>query len=66
MNADVARAVMDKPTTQALDGVVVIDHYVLTPEQLADDVASIANQSGGKIVPLENLVPLSLTSMSYD
>ena len=50
MNGDVARAVMDKPTTKALGGVVVIDHYVLTPEQLADDVSSIAAQSGGKIV----------------
>jgi hypothetical protein len=50
MNADVARAVMDKPTTQALDGIVVIDHYVLTPEQMADDVSSIAAQSGGQIV----------------
>jgi len=50
MNADVARAVMDKPTTQSLGGIVVIDHYVLTSEQLADDVASIANQSGGNIV----------------
>jgi hypothetical protein len=50
MNADVARAVMDQQTTQALNGVVVIDHYVLTPQQLASDVSAIAAQSGGKIV----------------
>ncbi len=50
MNADVARAVMNKSTTQALGGVVVIDHYVQTPEELASDVASIAKQSGGEIV----------------
>src|SRR5258708_15771982 len=50
MNADVARAVMDQQTTQALDGIVVIDHYVLTPQQLADDVSAIAAQSGGQIV----------------
>jgi hypothetical protein len=50
MNADVARAVMDKQTTQELGGVVVIDHYVQTPQQLASDVAEIAQQSGGKIV----------------
>ena len=50
MNADIARAVMDKPTTQALDGIVVIDHYVLTPERYIDDIASISTMSGGKIV----------------
>ncbi|HWQ59777.1 MAG TPA: carboxypeptidase regulatory-like domain-containing protein [Candidatus Fimivivens sp.] len=50
MNADVARLVMDKPTTRALGGTVTIDHYVKTPEQLASDVESIAKQSGGKVV----------------
>jgi hypothetical protein len=50
MNADVARAIMDKATTQKLDGIVVIDHYVMTPEQLATETADIANQSGGSIV----------------
>jgi hypothetical protein len=50
MNADVARAVMNRQTTQALDGIVVIDHYVLSPEQLASDTAQISAQSGGSIV----------------
>ncbi|HWY79078.1 MAG TPA: hypothetical protein VNW29_01845 [Candidatus Sulfotelmatobacter sp.] len=50
MNADAARAIMDRVTTQSLGGVVVIDHYVPTPDDLANDVSSIANQSGGKIV----------------
>lgn len=50
MNADVARKVMDKETTKALDGVVTIDHYVNAPQQLADDIVAIAQQSGGKIV----------------
>jgi len=50
MNADVARAVMDKQTTQELGGIVVIDHYVMTPEELASDVSDIAAQSGGKVV----------------
>ncbi len=50
MNGDVARVVMDRNTTSALDGMVVIDHYVATPEKLASDVASIARASGGKIV----------------
>lgn len=50
MNADVARKVMDKETTQALDGVVTIDHYVNAPEQLAEDIVEIAENSGGTIV----------------
>lgn len=50
MNADVAKAVMDKDTTKKLGGVVVIDHYVKTPEELASEVSFIAQQSGGKVV----------------
>lgn len=50
MNGDVARFVMDKDTTKALDGIVTIDHYVKTPEKLAEDIKEIANESGGKIV----------------
>lgn len=50
MNADVARLIMDKETTAALDGIVVIDHYVRTPQQLVSDIESIAKQSGGKVV----------------
>ncbi len=50
MNGDVAELIMDKETTAALDGIVTIDHYVLTPEKLALDIDRIAEQSGGKIV----------------
>lgn len=50
MNADVAKAVMDKETTQKLGGVVVIDHYVQTPEELASEVSYLAQLSGGKII----------------
>ena len=50
MNADVAKAVMDRETTSRLDGIVVIDHYVPTPTQLADDVSAIATQTGGEVV----------------
>lgn len=50
MNGDVARLVMDRKTTAALGGVVVIDHYVETPKQLIDDIKDIASESGGKIV----------------
>ncbi len=50
MNGDVARVIMDRATTAALDGIVTIDHYVATPAQLALDVESISRASGGKIV----------------
>lgn len=50
MNADVARLIMDKETTRALDGIVTIDHYVKTPEKLTEDIKDIAAKSGGRIV----------------
>lgn len=50
MNGDVAKLIMDKSTTTALGGVVTIDHYVKTPEQLIKDIEAIAKQSGGKVV----------------
>lgn len=49
MNYDVAKLVMDKPTTAALGGVVAIDHYVRSHDKLRRDLAEIANSSGGKI-----------------
>ncbi len=50
MNKDVADLVMDKPTTTALGGLVVIDHYVKDPTQLNDDVTEVASRSGGQVV----------------
>ncbi len=58
MNGDVAKVVMDKKTTAALDGIVTIDHYVATPEKLIDDVKALAESSGGKIVLGEFGVPI--------
>lgn len=49
MNGDVANLIMNKQTTKALGGVVAIDHYVKTPQQLADDVEEMAKKSGGDI-----------------
>lgn len=50
MNYDVASAMMDRDTTEALDGVVTIDHYVKDPQELAEDINLLADKSGGKIV----------------
>jgi hypothetical protein len=58
MNGDVAKLIMDKPTTQALGGVVVIDHYVKTPEILDQSINDLALSSGGKIVVGEFGAPI--------
>jgi hypothetical protein len=50
MNGDMAFQIMDPETTKALDGIVVIDHYVKDPEKLDKDVTLLAEKSGGKIV----------------
>lgn len=50
MNGDVARLIMNRETTSRLDGVVTIDHYVKTPEQLSQDIDEFAKESGGKIM----------------
>jgi hypothetical protein len=58
MNGDVARLIMDKDTTKALDGIVTIDHYVRSPEKLVLDIYELAESSGGKIVLGEYGVPI--------
>ncbi len=50
MNLDVAKLIMDPETTAKMDGVVVIDHYIKSPEKLAKDAREIALKSGGKVV----------------
>ncbi|MFA6005252.1 MAG: hypothetical protein WC775_02085 [Patescibacteria group bacterium] len=50
MNGDVARLVMDRETTRELGGMVTIDHYVETPEQLVGDAERIAGNSGGLVM----------------
>ncbi len=50
MNLDVAKLIMDRDTTRSLDGIVAIDHYVNSPQQLADDIVEIAELSGGQVV----------------
>lgn len=58
MNGDVARLIMDRETTKAMDGIVVIDHYVKTPDQLVADVVALSEKSGGKVVLGEFGVPI--------
>lgn len=58
MNYDVAKLVMDKETAEAMGGIVVIDHYVKTPERLESDVKKLAEQTGAKIILGEIGVPI--------
>ena len=58
MNYDVAKLIMDKPTTRALGGIVAIDHYVQSPIKLAKDVREIAEYSGGSVFLGEFGVPI--------
>lgn len=50
MNKNVADAVMDAATINALDGVIVIDHYVASPIQLGRDVSDMAKRTHASIV----------------
>lgn len=59
MNGDVAKLIMDKETTDKLDGIVVVDHYVKSPKKLAEDIKSLAHSSGGKVVLGEFGAPIS-------
>ncbi len=58
MNGDVARLIMNKKTTAALDGIVAVDHYVRDPKKLAKDLQALAVSSGGKIVLAEFGAPI--------
>ncbi len=58
MNGDVARLIMDKETTAALGGYIVVDHYVKSPEKLANDIRDYAKQSGGKVILGEYGAPI--------
>lgn len=58
MNKDVATLVMDRKTTDALDGVITIDHYVATGEKLSSDIKTLNEATGGKIVLGEYGAPI--------
>lgn len=50
MNGDIAFRIMDKDMTKKLDGIIVIDHYVESVDQLVKDIKELSKKSGGKIV----------------
>lgn len=57
-NADVALLVMDPPTTSALGGIVVIDHYVKSPDEFQSDILNIVASSKGQLIIGEFGVPI--------
>jgi hypothetical protein len=58
MNYDVAKLVVDPQTAKAMGGVVVIDHYVDTPQKLTSDIGNLEKQTGAKIFLGEVGVPI--------
>lgn len=50
MNYDVANLVMDEATTNALGDLIVIDHYIKDPKELAEHAKLISEKAQGKVV----------------
>lgn len=65
-NLDIVKLVMNKETTRSMGGVVVIDHYIDNPKNMARDVVNIARSSGGKVVVGEFGTPLDSHSSMTD
>lgn len=59
MNGDVVKLIMDKKTTEAMDGIIVIDHYVNSVETLVKDIKDLIKQSNGKVVLGEFGAPIT-------
>lgn len=66
MNGDVAKLIMDKQTTKALGGILVVDHYVATPKQLVTDIQNLIRSSGGKVVLGEFGTPIKGITADMD
>jgi hypothetical protein len=58
MNGDVAKLIMDEETTKALGGIVTIDHYTKTPDQLISYIRQISAQTNGQVVVGEIGAPI--------
>jgi len=58
MNYDVAMLVMDEPTANAVGDLIVIDHYVKSPQELAEDIRALSQKSQAKILIGELGVPI--------
>ena len=58
MNYDVAALVMDEATANAVGNLIVIDHYVKSPQDLAADITKIALKTKANVMLGELGVPI--------
>ncbi len=58
VNGDVAREILTKDTVEKTGKLVVIDHYVKTPEQLVEDIIFLHNRFGSQVVLGEYGAPI--------
>lgn len=58
MNLDVAKVVFDQPTVEAMDNLVVVDHYVADPKDLVSHIDDLSKAKQAKIVLGEIGVPV--------
>lgn len=58
MNLDVAKVVFDQPTVEAMDNLVVVDHYVADPKDLVSHIGDLSKAKQAKIVLGEIGVPV--------
>jgi hypothetical protein len=58
MNGDVAKRIMDEKTTIKLGGVVTVDHYVSSEDQLNNDLNAYAKQAKSPVILGEYGAPI--------
>ena len=58
MNYDVAKLVMDQETLRKMGGIIVVDHYVNTPQKLSSDIDYLIRNKNSKVILGEIGVPI--------
>ena len=58
MNYDVAKLVMDKDTLRKMGNVIVVDHYIDTPQQLSRDIDYLIENKNAQVILGEIGVPI--------
>ena len=58
MNYDVAKLVMDQETLRKMGGIIVVDHYVNTPQKLSSDIDYLIMNKNSKVILGEIGVPI--------
>lgn len=66
MNGGLAKRMLDKPTIEAIGGVVTIDHYIKTKEEMASYINYFQKNFGAKVVLGEFGAPIPDINGSMD